>query len=68
MKEEHQSKQALKKKFHWKPILQEVGMYALRGFVTGVSMKLGGVAVDTMTRSRQPSLTLVSGGRSVANG
>ena len=68
MKDEQTIKQTQKKKTSWKPFLQELGMYALRGFVTGVSMKLGGVAVDRMSRPKQTSLTVMTGGKSVANG
>ena len=55
------------KKPNLKPFLQEICTIALKGFVTGVSVKLGGMAFDKTFKSNA-NLTLINGGRSVANG
>lgn len=63
----HQQQQPKSKRANFKPILQELGTIALKGIVTGVSVKLGGMAFDKTFNSKA-NLTVINGGRSVANG
>lgn len=52
----------------WMPVIRDLATFALRGFVTGASVKLGGMAFDKTFKSNGTNLSMIKGGRSVANG